>query len=167
MRYIAIIIPIDYIRTLTDVNSEHKSRLHHRLKDLGLVELKMPSDGNCQFSSVSDQLLGTWREHRTIRENAVRQIIGFQDMYKQFIPYDFDRYCTVMGNTAWGDNITVQAIADYYGIEINLITSLQDSILVQVFPREKKSSKVLWLSYINGVHYNSLYTLEGKYNGVN
>ena len=127
----------------------------------------MPSDGNCQFSSISDQLLGTWKEHRAVRENVIKQLIQRQEIYAQFVPANYDMYCTRMSGKSWGDNVTVQAAADYYGVQINLITSSEDSILVQIHPREPKSSRVLWLAYVGGVHFNSLYTVDGCYHSLN
>jgi len=137
-----------------------KRRLRRRLKQLGLVELEMPSDGNCQFSSIADQLLGTWREGWTVRHHAVQQIITYRELYSRFLPYNFEVYCTAMSQNQWGDNVTLQAAADYFGVQIYLITSLKDNILIKITPREFKSSKTLWLSYIGGTHFNSLYTQE-------
>jgi hypothetical protein len=141
---------------------EHRRRLKQRLKRLGLVEKEMPSDGNCQFSSIADQLFGTWKEGRVVRRNAVQQIIAHRGSYAHFLPYNFEVYCTAMSENEWGDNVTIQAAADYYGVQINMITSLPEGILVRISPREFKSSRVLWLSYIGGTHFNSLYTRQGN-----
>lgn len=145
-------------------HSEHKKRLNKRLKKLRLVSLNIPADGSCQFSSISDQLFGTWKENREVRKNVVNQLIKNKHFYSVFIPEHFDVYCTRMSSTkSWGDNVTVQAASDYYGVRIYLITSAEDCILVQITPRELKSERILWLSYVGGVHFNSLYSLEGKF----
>lgn len=146
-----------------DFLSEHNKRLKKRLSRVGLVEKTIPSDGNCQFASISDQLYGSFKTHRVVRETVIQQLQMNPELYAHFVPHNFELYCLHMAQRGfWGDNVTLQAAADVYGTQINVITSLKDTVLVTISPKEVLSSKIIWLSYCQGVHYNSLYTREGN-----
>ena len=150
-------IPYDLLRR------ENQDTLKFRISKLNLVVKRMPNDGNCQFSSISHQLYGTWKNHYEVRHAAVTQLIAHQDFYRKFVPVNYDVYCSEMQqNTIWGDNVTLQAISDYFGVHIKLVTSIRNCPFVEIVPHEKKLEKVLLLSYFRATHYNSLLTKQGK-----
>lgn len=59
----------------------------------------------------------------------------------------------------WGDHICLQAIADAYGLKINIITSYphQDSCFIGITPQTVKTHRILYLSFWAEIHYNSIY----------
>ena len=59
----------------------------------------------------------------------------------------------------WGDHICLQAIADAYGLKINIITSYpqQDSCFIGITPDKVKTHRILYLSFWAEIHYNSIY----------
>lgn len=81
----------------------------------------------------------------------------------------------------WGDHVTLQvlsqcpleeetcitdsrlqAAANVYGVEIHLLTSYADTVWMEIKPKgEAKAKKILWLSFLAELHYNSLYTQQG------
>ena len=62
---------------------------------------------------------------------------------------------------------TLQAAADYLGVEIRLLTSRKKPAIMSISPAlEKKSSRVLQMSYLGDIHYSPLYTREGAARAV-
>jgi hypothetical protein len=54
-------------------------------------------------------------------------------------------------NGEWGDHVTLQAAADYYGVKISLITSFKDTCFIEIVPKQHKSKRG---------HYNSFFILK-------
>ncbi|TKY51617.1 Ovarian tumor, otubain [Spatholobus suberectus] len=67
--------------------------------------------------------------------------------------------CTRSGE--WGDHVTLQAAADWYGVKIFVITSFKDTCYIEILPLIQKSGRVIFLSFWAEVHYNSIYP-EGE-----
>lgn len=47
----------------------------------------------------------------------------------------------------WGDHVTLKAVADYFGVLLNLLTSYSDASYIKVEPTTLKSRRELWLSF--------------------
>lgn len=48
----------------------------------------------------------------------------------------------------WGDHVTLQAVADTFGVHIAIMTSYQDSCVVEIKPQgQTHSQRVLYLSF--------------------
>lgn len=82
----------------------------------------------------------------------------------------------------WGDHVTLQVInpfehcfcassltvqqaaANIYDVEIHLLTSYKDTVWMEIKPQDGKNftQKSLWLSFLAELHYNSLYTKQGR-----
>ena len=132
--------------------------LADRLKHYGLKEKKVRGDGNCQFRSLSDQLFGTPDRHEEVRRMAISQLKNKSDLYKPYIPEDYDEYVDKMSKDGeWGDHVTLQAAADIYGKRICVLSSYKTSFIIDIKPQKTLHSRVLWLSFWAEVHYNSLY----------
>ncbi|EOA29092.1 hypothetical protein CARUB_v10025356mg [Capsella rubella] len=58
-------------------------------------------------------------------------------------------------DSVWGDDITLKAAADVYGVKILLITSLKDVPSTLLLPR------LIHLSYLAGIHFNSIHLNKG------
>lgn len=144
-----------------------KLRLHRRLLEYSMIEKSViPSDGNCQFASISDQIFDTIDNHRIVRQSIVEWLKNNGDSllpngskYKDFI-YDmtWEEYCETMSrNGIWGDNLTLQAAAEYYGKRICIISSIEsEKCVIEIVPKCIKSEKPILLSHYAEYHYGSI-----------
>lgn len=143
------------------VDADH-SRLLLRLDFYGVREKIITGDGNCQFRALSDQLFRDEGEnHDAVRAAVCDRLVRNPDDYAPYAaPLDFDEYVQKMSNAGeWGDHITLQAAADAYGVDINIITSYSEHGFIEITPKEGadvNSPRSLWLSFFAEVHYNSI-----------
>ncbi|EOA21001.1 hypothetical protein CARUB_v10001336mg [Capsella rubella] len=141
--------------------SDHE-RLFQRLQLYGLVENKIEGDGNCQFRSLSDQLYRSPEHHHFVREQVVNQLAYNREMYEGYVPMAFNDYLkTMKRNGEWGDHVTLQAAADWFGVRMFVITSFKDTCYIEILPHFQKSNRLICLSFWAEVHYNSIYP-EGE-----
>ncbi|XP_052882850.1 OVARIAN TUMOR DOMAIN-containing deubiquitinating enzyme 9-like isoform X1 [Gossypium arboreum] len=141
--------------------SDHQ-RLLDRLLLYGLVENKVHGDGNCQFRSLSDQLYRSQDHHRFVRQQVVSQLKSNPEMYEGYVPMAYGDYLKKMNKTSeWGDHLTLQAAADWYGVKIFILTSFKDTCYIEILPHYQKSERIIFLSFWAEVHYNSIYP-EGE-----
>lgn len=141
--------------------SDHE-RLFQRLQLYGLVENKIEGDGNCQFRSLSDQLYRSSEHHNFVREQVVNQLAYNREMYEGYVPMAYTDYLkTMKRNGEWGDHVTLQAAADWYGVRMFVITSFKDTCYIEILPHLQKSNRLICLSFWAEVHYNSIYP-EGE-----
>ncbi|KAL0709375.1 hypothetical protein Bca4012_016353 [Brassica carinata] len=156
------------------MSNDHKKRLEARLEWEGFVETKIKSDGNCQFSSLADQLFRCPEYHEKVRERIVKQLKTCPKIYREFVemdsskkrrndlPKDYSEYVKNMSkNGVWGDSVTLQAAADTFGVKIVVITSEKEVPSMEIVPKSLTLERVVYLSYLAGVHYNSIY-LKGS-----
>ncbi|KAH0931089.1 hypothetical protein HID58_008206 [Brassica napus] len=137
--------------------SDHE-RLFQRLQLYGLVENKIEGDGNCQFRSLSDQLYRSSEHHNFVREQVVNQLAYNREMYEGYVPMAYTDYLkTMKRNGEWGDHVTLQAAADWYGVRMFVITSFKDTCYIEILPHLQKSNRLICLSFWAEVHYNSIY----------
>lgn len=139
-----------------------RERLRLRLDFYGVEERPIRGDGNCQFASVSDQLYGTPRRHPEVRAAVVRRLRSEPELYSPYVPgQSYDAYVEeIAGCGAWGDHVTLQALADALGVRVVVLTSFQQEAILEIRPRKDQqqgSGRVLWLSFCAEVHYSSLY----------
>ncbi|EPS59964.1 hypothetical protein M569_14841, partial [Genlisea aurea] len=141
-----------------DIAVEDHERLLNRLKLYDLIELQISGDGNCQFCSLSDQIYQTPNEHESVREQVVNQLKSRSELYRNFVPMAYDDYLKKMRrNGEWGDHVTLQAAADFFGIRIFVLTSYKDTCYIEILPAVQMSNKLACLSFWAEVHYNSIY----------
>ncbi|XWS59653.1 hypothetical protein CRYUN_Cryun08bG0140500 [Craigia yunnanensis] len=145
------------IPSIDEAMSDHE-RLLNRLQLYGFVELKVQGDGNCQFRALSDQLYHTPDNHKYVRRQVVNQLKSHPETYEGYVPMDYADYLKKMSKSGeWGDHVTLQAVADSYGVRILVITSFRDTCYIEILPNFKKSKGVIFLSFWAEVHYNSIY----------
>ncbi|KAH1139307.1 hypothetical protein AAZX31_10G197500 [Glycine max] len=137
--------------------SDHQ-RLLDRLQLYDLIECKVQGDGNCQFRSLSDQLYRSPDHHKFVREQIIQQLKYYPDLYAGYVPLAYSDYLRNMSKSGeWGDHVTLQAAADWYGVKIFVITSFKDTCYIEILPQIQKSERVIFLSFWAEVHYNSIY----------
>ena len=94
-------------------------------------------------------------EHRR-RESAQDTCDGGGDDDGECGP-DYTTYVAqVATEGTWGDHVTLQAAADAYGLNVSLLTSFESEPLIEILPRERKSTRTVWLSFWAEVHYNAI-----------
>ena len=111
-----------------------------------------------QFRALSDQLYRTPDEHGYIRAAAIAQLRSFPTMYQDYIPENYQDYCHRMQQFGtWGDHVTLQAVADAFGVRIAIMTSYQDGCVVEIQPQgQVKSQRILYLSFWAEVSFQFL-----------
>lgn len=145
------------IPSVDKATSDHQ-RLLDRLQLYDLVERKIQGDGNCQFRALSDQFYRSLEHHEFVRQQVVTQLKSHPEDYEGYVPMEYSEYLKKMSNNGeWGDHVTLQAAADYYGLKIFVITSFKDTCYIEILPKIQKSSRVIFLSFWAEVHYNSIY----------
>ncbi|KAH8954235.1 hypothetical protein BDL97_08G069300 [Sphagnum fallax] len=143
------------------VASEDHQRLLDRLSLYGLSEQKIEGDGNCQFRALSDQLYHSPEYHNFVRDSVVKQLRMTPDAYSGYVQMEYGDYLEKMAKSGeWGDHVTLQAAADYYGVRISLVTSFKDTCFIEIVPTQQKSKQEIYLSFWAEVHYNSIHTLR-------
>lgn len=137
--------------------SDHQ-RLLERLQLYDLVELKVLGDGNCQFRALSDQLYRSPDHHAFVREQIIQQLRNHPAMYEGYVSLAYNDYLKKLSKSGeWGDHVTLQAAADWFGIKIFVLTSFKDTCYIEILPHFQKSKRVIFLSFWAEVHYNSIY----------
>ncbi|KAL2645402.1 hypothetical protein R1flu_012989 [Riccia fluitans] len=143
--------------TLDAASLDHQ-RLAERLVLYGLNERQIQGDGNCQFRALSDQLYRTSEHHKYVRKNVVSQLKSKPEVYSGYVPMSYNEYLKKMAKSGeWGDHVTLQAAADYYGTKIWLITSFKDTAFIEILPAQVQTYRVIYLSFWSEIHYNSIY----------
>lgn len=138
--------------------TEDRQRVLDRLEDFGLCEYQVQGDGNCQFRSLSDQLYRGPQHFRQVRKSVIRELRARPNLYAPYVPENYKSYCSQMAkDMTWGDNVTLQAAANHYGICITLLTSFSDEYIIKIDPTRCTTKRTLYLSFWAEVHYNSIY----------
>lgn len=102
-----------------------------------------------QFRSLSDQLYGTEDQHAAVRASIVAQLRADASRYSCYVVGDsFEQYLKDMTQQGtWGDHVTLQAAADALGMRITVITSYQECAILAIEPAQKRSERMLYLSF--------------------
>lgn len=139
-----------------DLRSQEQ-RLRDRLDRLQLDMYTALGDGNCQFRAISEQLYGSEAFHQSIRTAAVQHIRSWKAEYEGFLGEDYETYLKGMAREyTWGDELTLRAVCDCFGVVINVVTSESTNWYLKYEPPEVKVPQEVFLTYISPVHYNSL-----------
>eukprot|EP00698_Gefionella_okellyi_P007820 TRINITY_DN1910_c0_g1_i4.p1 TRINITY_DN1910_c0_g1~~TRINITY_DN1910_c0_g1_i4.p1 ORF type:complete len:353 (-),score=64.77 TRINITY_DN1910_c0_g1_i4:83-1141(-) len=146
------------------VEPPHDPRvLKQQLAQLKLRSVEILGDGNCQFRALSSQLFAAIKYHLELRAAAVKEISEHKDFYACFLENgeNIDDYLARMAKAGeWGDQLTLQAIANRLGVAIHVISSKGQNFITLQEPDGKPVRKELYLSYVNWVHYNSLFSQD-------
>lgn len=97
--------------------------LRNRLSFLGLRMNVIEGDGNCQFRAASHCLFGTQEHHAMVRAAAVEYMRAHAADFSFYVAEEgmFEDYLRVMlkgrrGKVAWGDELTLRAICNTFGV---------------------------------------------------
>lgn len=137
-------------------------QLQWKLSDYGLRSLNIVGDGACQFRAVADQLYQDQELHASVRERAVAQLKLNAAVYQGFaVGENFSEYLARMEDPhTWGDNLSLQAIADTYRVEVCLVTSYMQHSFICIKPGTGPPGQQIWLGFYAEYHYTSLEPLR-------
>ena len=162
---------------------DKKENLKTKIVALNLqLDRETPGDGNCMFHALSRQLqrVGVGISHRKLRKMIIdylreHPIIESNDGKLDLRPfaYDFDSwesYLDTMENEGeWGDNIILFAAASLFRVEVQIISSLEDSVPITIRPLHVARQETLYLGHLAEWHYVSLLpeeTLQSNRNEI-
>jgi hypothetical protein len=135
---------------LSNIKSE--SDFDSFLKANGLKKVDRGGGGDCQFRVLAHELLGSAEKFKEMRKfiaeemrfHRARHIDTAQyDVPSGFGPYTtFDQYLDALENgNVWGNNNTLQACADAFGVKINCLSSMSEGTLFQIPPVDQPHMK--------------------------
>ena len=138
------------------LEEKFKKKLHNYNYILHIV----PSDGNCLFSSISDQVYGTEKHNSIIREKCMDYIQKNAIYYSQFIEGGETQMSAYIErkrkNGIWGDNLEIQALSEIYKRPIEIYIDVNKPI--SSFSNKNLGIKrfPIKISYHGNKHYNSM-----------
>ena len=125
----------------------------------GYLLHQMKRDGNCLFTSVSDQIYGDEKYHKLLREKCMEYISKNKAFFSLFIEGDFEHYVNRKKKLGiWGDNVEIQALSDIYQRPVEIYEKIEKPI-VFCKAQMNKNKYPIRLSYHGHKHYNSLIPL--------
>ena len=148
------------LQRLRHLKAARRARHRERLRECGMVETQIEADGNCQFRALAEQLFDGDQEHYAeCRFAAINQLRSEPDRYRGFVTEDWETYVSRMENdTVWGDNITLQAAADYYEVTAHVYSHDPEMDFPLVLPSmHLDADRIIRLSHEPEVHYNSVH----------
>jgi hypothetical protein len=144
---------------------ERKELLRQRCAFLGFRQHVMEDDGNCQFRAISSDLYGTQEHHELVRAMVVSYLESHGSTYKAFIgEREWRPYLEAMRKSkTWGDEITLRAAAEAFGIWVHVVTSTEENYLLAYCPSggdPAGDARHVFLTYVAPVHYNTIRPLR-------
>ncbi len=145
--------------------------LDKRLRHVGLRQVVMGDDGNCQFRSFAHNIYGSQVYHKIVRRHAVNYIRNHRIFFSMFFDGDqaFDEYVAAQSQSrTWGDELTMKAVSEAYDMIVHVITSSSENWHLKYTPdglgqnapakeeEEMPPRKICFLTYISPIHYNAI-----------
>ena len=140
-----------------DLEQENKFRFELFKKNYILHLMKR--DGNCLFSSISDQVYGTDKHSGIIRQKCMDYIEKNKLFYSQFVEGGEAKISAYIERKRkrgiWGDNLEIQALSEIYDRPIEIYVNIDKPI--KSFCNDKINTKYpIKISYFGNKHYNSI-----------
>ena len=77
--------------------------------------------------------------------------------FEAFLGEEFNAYARQMAcSGVWGDELTLRAACECYGVVINVITSDAENWFLRYVPEHSVVQREVFCSYIAPVHYNAI-----------
>lgn len=134
-------------------------RLNQRLSALSLQPHDVGGNGDCFFKSISHQMYGAANLHVEVRIAGMNHITSYPELYIESISdSSWENYIKLMSTPGtWCDNVIIQAVANAYNSVIHIIESHIDKPNgTTIVPHDHENpQKILFIGYINGLHYVS------------
>jgi hypothetical protein len=147
--------------------SNGEKLIAQRLEHLRLTQISMLDDGNCQFRALAHQILGDVDRHGEVRSVICKAMRAKKEDEYDFLfesPQDCQDYLDLMSEEGtFGDELSLRAACDIYGIVVHMITSEQEQYYVRyvpnmaaVDPDEYFDLLDVFLAVVEPVHFNSV-----------
>ncbi|XP_078703589.1 uncharacterized protein LOC144928780 [Branchiostoma floridae x Branchiostoma belcheri] len=159
------------VKIADDSRTDTYNRLSRHVAESGLTfRAEVPKDGNCLFHAVADQLFrteGRRTSHVDLRRRAVNYLRKNPynvrgDHLRAFVPdQNWDRYLDTMSRDGtWGDHIVLQAMADMFGHDVSIVSSVEAENYVTILTPSPgtaaRKEPPLLLGHYAENHYASL-----------
>ena len=116
-------------RTYADVVSKTNAVCENRVKKVTLdlsdfQVIRVPGDGSCLYTSISYGLFGSGNGSRAVRTCIARHVWKKWSKFRAFVPNasKFDYFCRHARGNEFGGHVQVQAAADFFNLNIHVIT---------------------------------------------
>jgi hypothetical protein len=120
----------------------------------------MKRDGNCLFSSISDQVYGTDKHNDIIRQKCMDYIEKNKLFYSQFIEGGETQMMAYIQRKRkrgiWADNLEIQALSEIYNRPIEIYININKPIRSFCNDGFDKKRYPIKISYHGNKHYNSI-----------
>ncbi|TPX47480.1 hypothetical protein SeMB42_g03304 [Synchytrium endobioticum] len=153
--------------------SGHSKALEASLHKLGLRLKDMNGDGNCLFSSLSDQVFGNPSQHSYIRTRVVQHIGSHRAQYEPFVALEedggFDAHVDRMGRAGcYGGNAELVAFARDFNAEVFVHQANAPVwiIVPDAGDRDGQAGRIrVHVAYHSWEHYSSVRNMDGPMDG--
>lgn len=140
--------------------SEHEI-IQERAKKHGFKEEIVPGDSHCLFHAIMKSLYPkdykpNLETVRFLREKVSLHLQNHKEKYEPFVDTNFDDYVNNVKEKAWGDYVTLNALADLMNLRIVVILSNPNQELIVVEPTDKEPTRTAWICNYEDVHFNAL-----------
>lgn len=109
-------------------------------------------DGNCFFRAAAIAINQQESSHEALRLRTARHISDNHEEFRNFSE-NLDLYISDLEQPGtWADNIAIQAFADEFNVNINIIRTYPDESVTQITPRNNAAENTIRLIY-TGNHY--------------
>lgn len=143
------------------------ARLQKVIADHDLMAKNVNVDSSGQFRAFADQLFRDESYHAEMRQKAIDQLSSCPDKYAAYVAgARFRQYLVRMSQPqTLGDDLSLQALADYFNVQVMILTSSQAEREIHVQPAsaDRQASEPIWLGLLveDGLqHYVSLMRWE-------
>ena len=140
-------------------NLEQENKFRFDLLKKNYILHLIKRDGNCLFSSISDQVYGTDKHSGVIRQKCMDYIEKNKLFYSQFIEGGEAKISEYIERKRkrgiWGDNLEIQALSEIYNRPIEIYVKIEKPL--KTFCNDKINTKYpIKISYFGNKHYNSI-----------
>ena len=127
------------------------------LAERGLRSVDVAGDGNCFFRAVAHQLFGDSSMYGEVRAKAVQEVVENPERYKEFIlAKDIDDFTLALStDREWADHLAIQAVANGFGVTIELINSNRRYGIRRILPTTTNTGRFIVLGHIEQIHFTS------------
>jgi len=131
------------------------------------VTYNPPGNGNCQFAAVAHHLqnIGILSSPETLRDEVCKYLEEHDSApdgmpLELFVGMPWSEYLQQMiTHDTYGDQLTLQAIANLYQIQLDIISSLGEDHATHIVPQDSEPVAIFALGHFredHGMHYVSL-----------
>jgi OTU domain-containing protein 6 len=156
---------------LPDLRKQEIAQMQKHFEKLGFKEMSIRPDGHCMYSAVAMLLQDTPADHsefktggllpyQAVRAETARFIYEHPSDFEAFLEEPIEQYTDKIKNTTeWGGQLELQAIARFYGKDINVLQA--DGRIEKIESGMDSETEAIWLTYYRhsfglGEHYNAL-----------